>query len=472
MFRKIIFSKEPTALTMESMDSTVRLQMKNNQIDGIYSIEGTRDTFRVTKGTQEIPLVSSFIGNNCNAILQSDQLHASKSILTPQLIFQHITNDDEDIIKGVQSELYGIKYTLPSRFHSHRFMTRYAGNQYQEWMRIQQGRQGRAQVGIGTTVIDASVGLHVNGIIRCDKIMTQEPSVFEPWLHSNLLWLDDAGKIPHQYLPEQYQVSILQNEAGVGIGTRVPLQKLHVEGGCYIRDRIGIGQSQPNAIIHIANTTSTLPCLTIEQDNGNAIQVMHSPSQSTLFNVSTSKTHIGLDSSYQTEILGTLKTNTLKSDSLELPFAQLNESGIEFTPPVCIQHGLTCDTIQSSADISRPLSLHATDIQASNAILHIKDTVIPIGFTLSSHTTPLNANGLLEEMELLDPKLYIDPMNQQSQCGFIKEDFIQQISSGNETATLLFDGQNGIQQSTMLHILWKTVCQLSKRIKELEGQKS
>lgn len=450
------------------MDTTVRLQMKNNQPDGIFSIEGTNDTFTITKGIQGVPLLNAYLSNS-NAILQTENV-LTNSIISPNYIFQKIQNDSEVIVKSIQSEVYGLKYHLPSRFHSHRFTTRYGENQYNEWMRIQQGRLGRAQVGIGTTIIDPNVGLHVNGIIRCDKIITHEPILLESFMHSNLLWLDDTGKIPNHYLPEQYQVSIIQNEAGVGIGTRVPVQKLHLEGGCYIRDRLGIGHTQPNALLHVINNSSTLPSVSIEQDTGKAIHVIHAPTQTPFFSVSPSQMQIGMSEHYQTTIQGNLKTNELELKRLFIgeqshTYLESSENYTEITTPTFIRNTLHCDSIESTND----LSLKAHSIHASNTTLYIKECMTPL--VTSSNALPLNPDGILEEMHSLECKLYKNNENSY-ECGFIKENFINNVIQGNETATLLFDGKEHINQSTMIHLLWTAVQHLSKRVKELEGQKS
>jgi hypothetical protein len=461
---------------MESMDPTIRLQMKNNQSDGVFSLEGTMNTFTITKGVDSMPLLKTYL-NESNAVVQTNHVQANQ-VIASDFILQKVVSDSETILKGTQSELYGIKYTLPSRFQSHRFMTRYGENEYNEWMRIQQGRQGKAQVGIGTTLMDPLVGLHVQGSIRCDKLFMNEPFPYEPLVHSNLLWLDDRGKIPSQYLPEQYQTSILQNEAGVGIGTRVPVQKLHLEGGCYIRDRIGIGHTQPNALLHIVNASSTLPSLLIEQDIGHAIQVIHQPSQTPLFTVSSQETTLGHTNTYQTFIRGTLKTHSIETPSLTIvdassptkPWLHTTPYSLDIHKPAFLNEGLTCDSITST---KQSLYIQTCQLNASNASIYAKEYNASLANVSSLEALSLNPEGLLEEMERLNSKMCMDSTNHTKyRCSFIQDEFLEEISHGNETAKLLLDDQHHINQTTMIHLLWTTVKHLSRRVKELEGQKS
>lgn len=519
MFRKVIFSKEPTVLNMESMDDIVRIQMKNKHSDGIYSLQGNSNTFSIIKGDGVQTLLEIYPSDKYGPI-STQCLHVpaveTKYIQSDALILQSYTikhqqsqeNSTEYVTKGMHSEVYGMRYQLPSRFHMHRFLTRVGVNEHTEWARIQQSRFGIAQLGIGTTSIDPTVGLHVNGAIRCDKIITSKNPVYEDNLSalqsSNLLWFDKDGKIPAQYLPEVYRVSILQNDAGVGIGTRAPVQKLHVEGGCYIRDRIGVGITEPTGIMHISNISSTLPVLKIEQPLGNCLEIWKYASDTQpILSVNPNYMKIGNDAinNYELQIRGTVKTGILDTEQLivrkndtilmqttEIPLvdnkddAELTNFGtstaLEIHTPVYIRGPLTCASIQNTPNIS----IQTEKIDAPNASLLIKEALIS-SISDTSHKTvfsqdSLSKQGILDEMMQLHSCIYTqipeDTQPSNYHAGFLKDDLVKGLQNQNEVVKLLTSSSSPdtVNQSMMIHLLWEAVKHLSQRVKDLEGQKS
>lgn len=486
MFRKIIFSKEPTALSMESMDPIVRLQMKNNKED-IFSLEGSVDTFSIKKGINELSRSLLHLQLNSNqASLTTDSI-ISKQLQTPELILQQYSLQDanEKIIKGLQNDIAGIKYILPSRFHTHRFLTRTGEGTYNEWVRIQQGRKGQAQVGIGTNILDPLSSLHVNGIIRCDQIITSSSLPSQGYtLNSNAVYLDSNGKIPFQYLPEQYKVSIIQNDAGVGIGTKTPFQKLHVEGGSYIRDRLAIGQPNPNAILHISQDANMLslplPGLKIQQDTGKAIEITDNLDKS-FFSVSSDKTLIGpgIGNPYNFICKGNLETQDVHCEDIVIQKEgvkrfETNTDCTTFYTSIVSNKELVCSRIESPLDTSN-IQLYTKNIDAENATLLIQQTNIALPTSIHTvQNSRIEGNGLLEEMNYLEPILYknIDNTTNEFKYTFMKDDIVQKITEGNEIASLLMDSNHRLNETSMIHILWKAVKQLSQRVKDLEGQKS
>jgi len=54
----------------------------------------------------------------------------------------------------------------------------------------------------------------------------------------------------------------------VGIGTRVPLQRFHVQGTQFISERLGIGTYQPAANLHVQERYASIPSLIVENYSG------------------------------------------------------------------------------------------------------------------------------------------------------------------------------------------------------------
>jgi len=119
------------------------------------------------------------------------------------------------------------------------------------------------------------------------------------------------------------------------------------------------------------------------------------------------------------------------------------------------------------------LYIQTCQLNASNASIYAKEYNASLANVSSLEALSLNPEGLLEEMERLNSKMCMDSTNHTKyRCSFIQDEFLEEISHGNETAKLLLDDQHHINQTTMIHLLWTTVKHLSRRVKELEGQKS
>ena len=495
--RRFVFSKEPNVMSLESLQDTVRIAMKNNETlaGGDHTIGFKGHTFIVSANNET--LITSHCNVESGDVVFETGAIKSKAINCPSIILQEYKQPNEVIVKGLSSHISGIQYQVPSRFHQHRFVARVGSNQTNEWMRIQSRAQGGAQVGIGTTLCNRNATLHVAGQLYCDGLMMRseaDSNVYIPYTpnrseHSftspscNITFLDETGKIPSQYLPTVYKTTLLQNDVGVGIGTKVPVQTMHIEGGCYISGKFGVGTTQPSGVAHIENTSSTLPCLIVQSSTeGDVFQAL-GQSVGKLF-VIKSTGEVGISGpsimGYSCAVHGNLfsehvETSNMRTGSLfvgddEKCYIRAQVIGddgqfsCEWNTPANFNEYIECSDIRSIVPIviTAP-SVETTciavntikmNIRSENDVNDGKNTLnlIEIMKSLSPVHSYLHDNNSIEQT--LNEWEKVDPM--------LKRVFIEDTTNATANATL----NNG--NLTML--MWEVIQSLWTRVGELENK--
>ena len=145
-----------------------------------------------------------------------------------------------------------------------------------ELVRMQRSVTGVAQVGIGTsTVANASTALHVAGNVVVEggitfndgkyvQLNSNTGKIFDEQLPEKSLILNDNNQVDESFLPQQFNFQYLRAQKNVGIGTKVPLQKLHVNGSCYVSQRTGVNVTSPSARLHALESSSPIPTMIVE----------------------------------------------------------------------------------------------------------------------------------------------------------------------------------------------------------------
>jgi hypothetical protein len=190
-------------------------------------------------------------------------------------------------------------YQTPSALGRHIFRAN-AADFNEELMRVQNTPTG-AQVGIGLTglsrIIEPGTGLKVSGTTRiqgdlvvsgvlssaCNFLSATAPVPLSV-LPSNLVYTQSNNKIDDSLLTAGYNFQYLKSQKNVGIGTRYPAQKFHVQGSIAVSDRIGIGTIYPSNRIHVVESASSICTVRIENtQGGNLIEAYGSNSAPALF---------------------------------------------------------------------------------------------------------------------------------------------------------------------------------------------
>lgn len=182
-----------------------------------------------------------------------------------------------------------LNYQIPTRSAIHAFYAANTANTSVEWMRIQENN-GLAQVGIGTNIINSNIALQVNGNVAINGNLTLtgnlnafiDTSTFVQ-INSNtgrissnvmpnkILYLNASNMIDTSVLPVSYNFQYLKSQKNIGIGTKVPLQKLHVQGTTTITDRLGINNIYPSSSLHVIQSSGSIPTSIFENNSGGDI---------------------------------------------------------------------------------------------------------------------------------------------------------------------------------------------------------
>lgn len=233
MFRKVVFSKEPTALRLESTEDAIFLAMKHR--NHTFALGGRGNLF----GLYPSALASA----PASASASASALHRPYFTVGP------VSASASPVYRFITDHLQADSITSPQL---------YLGPTGTVSLSEETGCfqvEGPSSTWMSLT----SNALHIQGDIFCRQLYTDTPAPAAGAGAAPSLPLDAHGKIPLEYLPEAYATTLLHQYAGVGIGTEAPAQKLHIEGGQYLRDRLGIGTPTPSASLTIASAPSSDP---------------------------------------------------------------------------------------------------------------------------------------------------------------------------------------------------------------------
>jgi len=117
--RRFVFSKEPNVMSLESLQDTVRIAMKNNETlaGSDHTIGFKGHTFIVSANNET--LITSHCNVESGDVVFETGAIKSKAINCPSIILQEYKQPNEVIVKGLSSHISGIQYQVPSRFHQH-----------------------------------------------------------------------------------------------------------------------------------------------------------------------------------------------------------------------------------------------------------------------------------------------------------------------------------------------------------------
>lgn len=215
---------------------------------------------------------------------------------TCNLTFAGTTNKQIVLSEYSDTQFAGFGYTgdtlfyqTPSALGRHIFRAN-AADLNVELVRMQ-GSAGGAQVGIGLTdpgkVIEQGTALKVGGTTRImgDLMLSGGLTMANPAcnflkasdklptsaLPSNLVYAQANNKIDDSFLTTEYKFQYLKSQKNVGIGTRIPVQKLHIGGSVAVSDRIGIGTALPQSRIHAIESGGSVTTMRLENTYGGNI---------------------------------------------------------------------------------------------------------------------------------------------------------------------------------------------------------
>lgn len=238
-----------------------------------------------------------------NAILRaSGDLNAGPRVtvmgttVTSNLAFSSTGNKQILLTQYSDEQFAGFGYTGDTLFYqtpaplSRHIFRANAANLNEELLRIQSTSTG-PQMGIGLTgatrTIESDTTFKVVGTTRIqgDLVLSGNLTMTNPasnflktdqkiplsLLPSNIVYTKQDNKIDDSLLTAGFNFQFLKSQKNVGIGTRIPMQKFHVQGSVAVSDRLGVGTTQPSSRIHAVENSASICTATFENGAGGNI---------------------------------------------------------------------------------------------------------------------------------------------------------------------------------------------------------
>lgn len=295
--RSFVYASNADALVLQSITPETRLTFINssvgpNSVTPNYNLSASNQNFLIKKDSTTI----ADFGLNFDTPL----LYVPGTIRAPHfeipaadankrsIILKDFNRVSDHQFAGFGYSNGRIEYQLPNKLAAHAFYASATSDSSLELVRITTDGQSSAQVGIGTTYIASNVMLHVagttivggnltvQGALNFDRTgivqLDSSSRIASSNLPSRLLYLDElTNKVDPTYLPQTFQFQYLRGQKNVGIGTRVPQQRFHVQGSGVFSERIGIGTFHPNARAHFIEPDAVIPTMILENNVGGTL---------------------------------------------------------------------------------------------------------------------------------------------------------------------------------------------------------
>lgn len=326
--RTYIYGQSSNVLVLDSPHTETRLILTNNlrnqQLNNLFSLAASNEYLQLTKDNvvlsrYDTHLVHATTGSNIPRLyVPSGHVVSDRFVIdTPEERKAFVLRDFNSLsshqFAGLGYAAGILNYQVPLTNAVHAFYAGYDGDRSLELMRIQR-TNNMTQVGIGTGQIRSGVTLDVSGGVHISSNLTVEgelrlagpldlsqlrgvatidPStqkITSGVLPDKLLYLNSTNQIDASYLPSIYNGPYVRGLRNVGIGTRTPIQKLHVIGTTVTTERLGIGTNYPAARVHVHDSNVTTPTLRIDKPFGQSSDaiVVYGPNNNVAFNVTAS----------------------------------------------------------------------------------------------------------------------------------------------------------------------------------------
>lgn len=316
--RSFVYATNSETLVVQSSTPESRLRFVNSYETTGFMLSSSNDDFFISKDSnviaqfnyvQNAPIVTIPQGGKVRAPrfeVPADQTSTKAFVVADY----NYTSEHQFIGIGYNQAAGRVQYQAAASTDIHAFQVAQTSGTSAELMRIVSTPSGAPQVGIGTTQLAPNVTLAVagstqiagdltvtgnltfdrTGIVQVDPTSQKiSPTV----LPDKLVFLDSNNQVDGSIIPQSFNFQYLKAQKNVGIGTKRPLQKLHVNGSAFFTERIGIGTSVPKARIHAVEPIATLPALRLETNGGNVLEAYSGGSN--IFTIyGTSATGIGV----------------------------------------------------------------------------------------------------------------------------------------------------------------------------------
>lgn len=339
--RALIYASNQDVLVLQSTKSEAKLRFYNNLINPNdivpgYVVSASNEHFTISKDSTLISLFTIDSGIPYVRIpgrITTNRLEVNNRGDRKGIVFADYNTTSTNQFAGIGFTGGQLQYQVPSEYNTHRFLSAADAFSSYEIARIQRSTAGVAQLGIGVSTIPSNVALQVAGNVVVSGNITFNDSKYvqlDPntsklqlsQLPDNTVLLNDNNQIDESVLPQTFNFQFLKAQKNVGIGTKFPLQKLHVKGSTYITERLGVGVTIPLSRLHIVESSANIPAVTLQNTLSNS--VLRSFQGSNMIMDISSGVGIGTTIVYgkslrvigDTEIQGEMRSTSIVSSSL------------------------------------------------------------------------------------------------------------------------------------------------------------
>jgi len=119
---------------------------------------------------------------------------------------------------------------------------------------------------IAGNLIVQNITINPNTIVTVDPISNRISSNIMP--PGVVFTSGTSNLIDTSLLPVNFSGTYFKTYKNFGIGTRNPVQRLHVQGNTYITDRLGVGVAYPANRLHVVEYAAAIPTATLYNTSG------------------------------------------------------------------------------------------------------------------------------------------------------------------------------------------------------------
>lgn len=314
--RSFVYATNSETLVVQSSTAESRIRLLNSYDSQSFMIASSNATLNISKDSnvlasfeyvqQTTPTLTIPQGGKIRApVFEVPSTQASQK----SFVLSDINPFSRNQFAGFGYCNTRVIYQAPSSNDVHVFQVARDSATNAELMRIQSTTLGAPQIGIGTTIVPTALTLAVQGATRIQGDLTVTGSLsFDRTgivqlnqttqridankLPDKVVFLDSNNKVDRSVFPQEYTFQYMKAQKNVGIGTKRPLQRLHVNGSSYFSERVGVGTTIPIARLHASETGANIPALRLDTNGGNVLEAYSNGSN--IFTVyGTSATGIG-----------------------------------------------------------------------------------------------------------------------------------------------------------------------------------
>ena len=533
--RTYIYGQSSNVLVLDSPFADTRLILTNNlrangTSSNIFAISASNEFFKIQKDN----IVFAQFDDKLNiprlivpgGRIESDRFTIGSNEVRKAIVLRDFNAVGTHQFAGMGYAAGILNYQIPTANAVHAFYAGFDATSSLELMRVQR-KDNYTQVGIGTTFVRNGVALDVLGGVHVSSNLTvdgnlhvtgnidfsgiQGVATLNPLtqkvesgvLPEKLLYLNNTNQIDVSYLPAVYNGPYLRGLRNVGIGTRNPIQKLHVIGTTVTSERLGVGTFRPAARLHINDSNVTTPSLRIDKPFGEGSDaiVVYGLSNRVAFNVTASgAVGIGVynNNANTLRIAGGLQLDGKVSiDQFEW---KSHETGVAYmsATQATLSDGTIEDVLQAHIPFQAEQRLvtpeiryggRPTDITSSNVVPNVRfkssgihvdlDAIFerpPI--TISDARVKCNIKRVSAPMSALD-KIHgytysycKDLAHGASGTGIVSAGLLaQEVERGFPTAVAhLEDGRLAVRYDSVLALLLEGFHELKQTVKALEAK--